>query len=137
VPEVVAEPPAPEPPEQPEQIEMKPVEKKPEPKPKRSAIETAWDAGNYRDIVSRCTKAFPSNSDDVRCALAACKVKSENKARTFLAKIDKGKRKAVINACKNADVDLEAAPPEKKPPEPRKPPEPKKDCENDPMSCQH
>jgi hypothetical protein len=110
-----------------EEPRPKPVEKKPA-APKKSAIEAAWDAGNFRDIVNRCAKTFPSTSDDLRCVLAACKVKSESKARTFLTKIDKGKRKALVNACKNSDVDLE---------EPQKAPEPKKDCENDPMSCQH
>ncbi|MBA3503789.1 MAG: hypothetical protein H0T65_25735, partial [Deltaproteobacteria bacterium] len=124
----------PEPVPVPSPPEVKPV-KKPEPKkPKKSEIEAAWDAGNYRDIVTRCAKSFPSNSDDVRCVLAACKVQSA-RARAFLLKVDKGKRKWIINACKNNDVDLDDEPPPEKKPPPEK--TDKKDCEKDPMSCQH
>jgi len=120
---------------QPDPVEKQPdpVEKKPDPKrPKKSDIEAAWDEGNYKEIVTRCSKAFPSNADDLRCPVAACKLGNESKARAFLAKIDRGRRRGVISACKNANVDLDEAPPEKKPPS-----DPKKDCELDPMACQH
>ena len=127
----------------PEPVESKPapVEKKPDPKrpkkgdadPKKSDLEMAWDAGNYKEVVTRCSKAFPANADDVRCPVAACKLGNESKARAFLAKIDKARRKGVIHACRNADIDLDEAPPEKKPPSS----DPKKDCALDPMACQH
>jgi hypothetical protein len=105
---------------------------KPEPKkPRKSELEAAWDAGNWNQVIARCGKT----NDDVRCALAACKAQNESKARAYLAKVDKAKRKGVINACKNANVDLDD------PPQPveKKPPEKviNKDCENNPMACQH
>ena len=122
-----------------EKIE-KPVEKKDPPKPKKSVIEAAWDAGNHRAVVSQCSKSFPGAGDDVRCVVSACKVNLPTKARTFFAKLSstsKARKAAVATACWNANTEIDLDPKPKPPPE--KPPEKKDDkkCDTDPMSCQH
>jgi hypothetical protein len=112
-----------------------PAKRKPEPKPepKQSPIEAAWDAANFRGVISLCQKAFPGAGDDVRCVVAACKLHMGSRARTFFTKLSatsKARKGAVITACRNADTEIDL--------EPRsRPKEEKPSCETDPMSCQH
>jgi serine/threonine protein kinase len=121
----------------PEPVADTPPPKKPEvkrpPEPKKTPIEAAWDASNFRGVISLCQKAFPGAGDDVRCVVAACKVHMGSRARTYFTKLSptsKARKGAIITACWNADteIDLETK---------SRPKEEKPSCETDPMSCQH
>lgn len=74
-------------------------------------------------------KKKPPPVDESRLVINACKAGQTAKARALFAKLERAKRKSVAATCRNAGVDVDPPPREKKP---------KQDpCEVDPMSCQH
>ncbi|MBA3397459.1 MAG: serine/threonine protein kinase [Deltaproteobacteria bacterium] len=94
----------------------------PKPRPTKPDLEAAMAEHRYWDVVTRCSKTL---SNPPICVLAACHVEQTTKARTWFARVAKARRRQLIAACKQQNVELVVTKPAIDP------------CVADPMACQH
>ncbi len=91
-------------------------------RPSKPDLEAVMAEHRYWDVVARCSKTL---SNPAICVLAACHVEQTTKARAWFARVDKPKRRQLIAACKQQNVELVVTKPAIDP------------CIADPMACQH
>ncbi|HEU0035157.1 MAG TPA: protein kinase [Kofleriaceae bacterium] len=73
------------------------------PEDPRTELQAALAEKRYADVIAQCKPVTPQIA--VSCTIAACKQKQETQARAFLVRVP-GSKRAVINICREAGVEL-------------------------------
>jgi len=111
-----------------------------EPKPAavtKDSLQAAYMSGRYTDVAAACQKGAVADAP-VLCAISACHLHQDTRAKQWYGKVASAKQRARVAAsCRDLGVELAARrPPPDKPSGDKPPPKEPNPCEANPMDCQ-
>jgi eukaryotic-like serine/threonine-protein kinase len=129
--------PAPSPSPAPAPAAPPPSPDEPKPAVTKDSLQAAYMSGRYTDVASACQKGAVTDAP-VLCAISACHLHQETRAKQWYGKVASAKQRARVAAsCRDLGVELAARrPPPDKPSGDKPAPKEPNPCEANPMDCQ-